>query len=139
MFHAVDETFPLGEHDLDDAGEHDDDVCQPCLERHHTVENRCRCGECCKGLIVEATARDAARQPLIKVLGKKMRSHLTGDYPPDDEAEWMLNGPGGACVFYREEGDTGLCGIHATRPLVCRLFCCDNDMARVRQAMGEGE
>ena len=109
-------------HDLDEDGYHEPDECQHCLEQNHTVINECRCGKCCTELIIEATARDAAREPLIRVLGRKMRNDCTGEYPPDDEADWMLNGKGGGCVFYSEEAG---CGIHATRPLVCRLFCCD--------------
>jgi Fe-S-cluster containining protein len=50
-----------------------------------------------------------------------MRDDWSGEYPPDDEAEWLLN-KGGACVFFKE----GIgCTIHATRPMVCRLFNCD--------------
>lgn len=118
-------------HDLDEDGEHDPDECQLCLEANHSVQNTCRCGECCTKLIVEATARDAAREPLIKVLGKKLRDDVTGEYPPDDEADWYLTAPGG-CVFYRQEGDTGVCSIYETRPMVCRLFCCEKDMADIR-------
>jgi hypothetical protein len=128
----------LDGHDLDEYEEHDPDECQACLEANYTVENTCRCGECCKGLIIEVTARDAAREPLIKLLGSKLRC-FDGTFPPDDEADWMLNGKGGACVFYKEEDGKGICGIHQTRPLICRLFCCDTDMARIRHALGEGE
>src|SRR6266705_3123938 len=108
-------------HDRDEDGEHDPDCCQNCLEANHTVTNDCRCGECCERLIIEATARDAAREPLIKVLGSKYRS-FDGTYPPDDEADWHLNGKGGACVFFRRDAEgRGVCGIHATRPMACRL------------------
>ena len=118
-------------HDLDEDDEHDPDECQPCLEANHSVQNSCRCGECCTGLIVEATARDAAREPLIKVLGSKIRD-FDGTYPPDDEADWMLTAPTGGCVFYRQDGDKGVCSIYETRPMVCRLFCCEKDMADIR-------
>jgi Fe-S-cluster containining protein len=68
-----------------------------------------------------------------------MRDDFTGEYPADDEAAWMLNGPGGACVFYKEEEGIGVCGIHAARPLVCRLFCCEEDMGRIRGTLKEEE
>jgi hypothetical protein len=112
-------------HDLDEYYEHDLDECQRCLEANHTVKNDCRCGICCCSLLIEATARDAAREPLIKILGKKMRDDWTSEYPPDDEADWSLNGKGGACVFLKEEAGVASCSIHDTRPMCCRLFCCD--------------
>ena len=118
----IEQTDAFDGHDLDEDGEHEPDECQHCLEQNETVINTCRCGDCCKELIIEATARDAAREPLIKILGNKMRNDCTGEYPPDDEADWMLNGKAGACVFYSDEVG---CTIHATRPIVCRLFCCD--------------
>lgn len=107
-------------HDLDEDGEHEPEGCQPCVEAAHTVACDCRCGECCKRLIIEVTARDAAREPLIKAMARKLRDDVTGEYPPDDEADWLLNVTG-PCVFYKE----GIgCSIHATRPLVCRVFTC---------------
>lgn len=110
-------------YELDEDSEHDPEECSECLELNHTILNACRCGDCCKGLIIEATARDAAREPLIRVLGSKMKDDWTGEWPPDDEADWLLNRmEGGGCVFHSEAVG---CTIHATRPLVCRLFCCD--------------
>ena len=114
-------TDALSGHDLNEDDDHVPDECRLCLEANHTVENACRCGECCKHLIIEVTAGDASREPLIKVLGRKLRNGLTGESPPDDEADWLPNGKSGPCVFLKEE----LCSIHETRPLVCRLFCCD--------------
>jgi Fe-S-cluster containining protein len=132
------ESNPLDNYDLDEDGDHDDDECQKCLEANHTITNSCRCGECCEQLIIEVSARDAIREPLIKVLGQKLRDDVTGEYPPDDEADWLLNRKeGGGCVFFdRDVEGQGVCGIHATRPLVCRLFCCDEDMPRIRESVG---
>lgn len=118
--------IPIGDgHDLDEDGFHDEDECERCLEANHSILSDCRCGRCCERLIVEATARDAVREPLIRVLGSKRRDDFTGEYPPDEEADWLLNGPGGPCVFLRREGDRGVCSIHDTRPFVCRVFSCD--------------
>ena len=86
-------------------------------------------------MIIEVTARDAAREPLIKVLGRKLRDGHTGEYPPDDEAGWLLNGKSGPCVFLKEEAGKDLCSIYATRPLVCRLFCCD----KFKEATANGD
>ena len=44
--------------DLDD----DEDLVEPGTE----VKNSCRCGECCRRLIVEVGTEDAEREPKIK-------------------------------------------------------------------------
>ena len=124
---------PIDAHDVDEDGDHDYEECRRCLEENHSVRNSCRCGECCERLIIEVDSRDAAREPLIKLLGRKIRD-FDGTYPLDEEADRILNRKeGGGCVFFRRDDDGhGVCGIHATRPLICRLFCCDKDMARIR-------
>jgi hypothetical protein len=129
----MNQQHPISEDDLDDDGEHDPDACQKCIEQGGTVRNDCRCGECCQRLIIEVTARDAAREPLIKLLGDKLRS-FDGTFPPDDEADWLLNRmEGGGCAFFsRDAVGNGVCAIHDTRPTACRVFDCDADMARIR-------
>lgn len=69
-------------------------------------------------LIVEASFRDAEREPRIKALPT-----IKGF---TDEVEgYLLNGEDGTCVFFNQE--TALCTIYETRPLVCRVFDCDSE------------
>ncbi len=103
---------------------HDPDECPLCLL---TRERRCqcRCGHCCERLLIEATAFDARREPRIRE-----RASITdeGGLLPYEEADWLLNGPTGACVFFhRDAQGQGVCDIYDTRPLACRLFDCDSD------------
>ena len=55
----------LSTHDSDEDGFHDEDECELCIERNHSVCNACRCGNCCEGLLLEASLRDAEREPRI--------------------------------------------------------------------------
>jgi len=55
----------MKEHQLDEFGEHDPDECEPCLEENHTACSDCRCGRCCRGLLIKASLRDAEREPRI--------------------------------------------------------------------------
>src|SRR6266852_3049653 len=64
-------TFPddsLDGHTLDEDGEHDEEGCWQCLHSQ-TAETTCRCGECCRRLIVEVELEDAEREPKIKEFG----------------------------------------------------------------------
>ena len=120
----LDETPPSG-HDLDEDGEHDEDECWLCLHKQ-SVENSCRCAECCKRLIIEVTLQDAEREPKIKELGSPI--FLPPQLTASGEREldgYMLNGAEGGCVFL--DKTTNLCKIHDTRPLVCRLFDCEGE------------
>jgi len=112
-------TFAPNEHQFDEHdGYHDPDECERCLEICATTTCACRCGRCCQSLIIEATLRDAEREPRIKSLPT-----LIG---VTDELEgYLLNGTGGPCVFL--DRNTMLCTIYETRPLVCRLFDCPED------------
>jgi len=109
--------FNIHEHQYDEDGFHDEDECELCLENTGTTACDGRCGRsrCCQSLLVEATLRDAQREPRIKE-------------PPTikgfaDELEgYLLNAPDGPCAFLDQ--DTLLCTICETRPLVCRLFDC---------------
>src|SRR5271163_4166163 len=116
--------MPIEDHTLDEDGEHDENECYQCLLSQE-VKNECRCGECCRRLIIEAEVEDAKREPRIAERGGPIyqderltvsgRRELIG---------YLLNGTGGdtACVFLDQA--TNLCGIYDTRPLACRLFDC---------------
>jgi len=121
-------------HVVDSEGSHDPDGCELCVERNCTVDCQCRCGNCCELLLIEASLRDAEREPRIVELGSPIW---------DDEMDifhgqkvvggYLLNRTdnGGACAFFDRQ--TRLCTIHATRPLVCRLFNCDQEQDRVQE------
>lgn len=118
-------------HDIDEDGFHDDEECQLCIERRGSVACQCRCGKCCERLLIEVSLRDAKREPRIKELGRPIW---------DDEADifrgekivggYLLNSleNEGACAFFDRQ--TRLCTIHDTRPLICRLFNCDQEQHR---------
>jgi len=106
-------------HELDEDGEHDPDECGACIERQHSVDCDCRCGDCCRNLILEADLRDAAREPRIARECRPIKGF-------GDEVEgYSLNdrSNGLACHFLNAQ--TNLCEIHNTRPLMCRVFNCD--------------
>jgi Fe-S-cluster containining protein len=112
-------------HQFDEDGWHDEDECRVCLEKQ-TVVNSCRCGECCRRLLIEVDVEDAEHEPKIKELGSPIYhpAVLTGT-GRDELIGYLLNRQGEdvSCVFLSEQN---LCSIHPTRPLVCRLFNCDD-------------
>lgn len=114
------------EHQLDEDDEHDEEECEACIEQTHTVQCDCRCGRCCEQLIIEASLRDGEREPRIKALPT-----LKGF--TEEPIGYLLNGKDGPCVFLDRQ--TKLCTIHDTRPLVCRLFNCPDDMTRIDQEL----
>ena len=107
------------EHQLDEYGDHDPDECEECL-LSKTVACKCRCGRCCEFLIIEVSMRDGEREPLIAERAKPLYDDMSG---VKEQIGWLLNGKGGPCVFFDRQ--TRLCTIHETRPLVCRLYNCD--------------
>lgn len=108
-------AFNFYEHH-DEEGEHDEDECELCVERNHTVSCDRRCGRCCRHSIIETSLRDAQREPRINELPivKGVTDEVEGH---------LLNGEDGPCVFFDRE--QRLCTIYETRPLVCRLFDCE--------------
>lgn len=78
------------------------------------------CGLCCKHLIIEASAVDVLREPLIAADAPNVMDG--GDIKlPILEQTWMLNVTGGsemACVFHRYER----CSIYTSRPNTCVAF-----------------
>lgn len=63
-------------HQTDEDGEHDEEECYPCLARNE-ITSACRCGECCRHLILEALVEDAVIEPKGKEKGSPI--HL----PPE--------------------------------------------------------
>ena len=95
------EDSPLWEvpegHQADEFGEHDPDECDTCL---------------------------LAREPRIKELGSPicLNARLTDSGQPELMG-YLLNRPSSpACAFLDEQS---LCSIYPTRPLLCRLFSCE--------------
>jgi Fe-S-cluster containining protein len=104
-------------HSCDD--DDSDGDCLPCVAAEEDVQSTCRCGECCRRLILEALPEDALVEPRIKEQCEEIRNF------PGDEPGYLLNGADGPCVFLDQA--TSLCTIYDTRPLMCRLFSCDGD------------
>src|SRR5206468_2599458 len=48
---------------------HDPEECYWCLEAQGPTLATCRCGDCCRRLIIEVTLEDAKREPKIRKLG----------------------------------------------------------------------
>ena len=107
-------------HDEDE----EDGECYPCLAQNE-VKSDCRCGGCCRHLILEALPEDAIVEPKISEKGLPIYSdpRLTGTR---ELIGFLLNSAenGQACAFL--DRATNLCGIYQTRPLMCRQFDCDN-------------
>jgi Fe-S-cluster containining protein len=108
----------LDEHQRDEDGEHWPDECELCLEESESCVCACKCGNCCEQLILEASHRDAEREPRIKAKCQPFRDF-------EDVVGYYLNDPANehACHFFNREAR--LCTIYETRPLMCRLFNCD--------------
>ncbi len=124
--------MPLDRHDLDKDGDHDPDACEHCIEEHHSVRSICDCGKCCESTIVEASLRDAEREPRIAAeCGPIVCDLRTG---AREVIGYMLNSKENeyACRFFDRQ--TRRCTIYDTRPLVCRVFDCDEEQERFRDA-----
>ena len=109
--------------DFDEEEDDDDDGEEELKEA--TCE--CRCGECCRRLLIEVDLEDAEREPRIKELGSPTYTdeRLTGTGKRELEG-YILNGRDDmACVFLDREKN--LCTIYETRPLGCRVFDCDRE------------
>ena len=78
----------MAEHTLDEFGEHDAERCCLCLVEQPAVRSECRCGKCCRRLIIEVLPQDAEREPKIRELG----SEVLG--PPDASGQRQLSNEG---------------------------------------------
>jgi Putative zinc- or iron-chelating domain len=124
---------PLAEHQAMLAGDenakiaHDPDDCYWCVIDRPPVAASCRCGDCCRRLLIEVDAEDARREPKIVERGSPILSAAEVTRSGRRELEgYLLNSAAndGACVFLDQT--TNLCHIYGSRPLVCRLFDCDH-------------
>lgn len=104
-------------HSTDEDGEHDEGECYRCLSAK-PVDSTCRCGECCRRLILEASLEDGLIEPRIKELCGPIREF-------GEQIGYMLNAKDGPCIFLDRQ--TNLCTIYETRPLMCKLFDCDGE------------
>ena len=120
------EHFDPKVHDLDKYDCHDPDACWECLHLE-IVENLCRCGQCCRSLLIEVEIRDAEREPKIAEFGSPTYWPAEVSVSGNDELiGYIINNPsGGGCIFLDDA--TNNCTIYQTRPLVCRLFNCEGD------------
>ena len=113
-------------HQADEDGEHDPEECYQCLLAKDPAQSSCRCGKCCRSLIIEVLVEDAEREPKIKEFGSPTYTDPRLTRSGEREIEgYLLNSPANdyACAFL--DRSTNLCTIYETRPLVCRLFDCD--------------
>lgn len=110
----------IDSHDLDEDGWHDPEACELCLETHSTVKCACQCGNCCERLMIEASFRDAEREPRIKAECKTLRDI-------DEPIGYYLNDSNNnyACHFF--DRASRRCTIYDTRPAICRIFDCDEE------------
>lgn len=113
-------------HTCDD--EDADGDCLPCVAATEEVKSDCRCGDCCRYLILEALAEDALVEPKIAEKGDPI--YQAPELTASGQREligYLLNDPsnGNACAFL--DRSTNLCTIYDTRPLMCRLFNCGDD------------
>jgi len=110
--------------------ERDEDVAEwdEEIETGEETQSACRCGECCRHLIIEVGLDDANREPKIKEHGSPIYApgELTATGQPELEG-YLLNSPenGDACAFLDQT--TNLCSIYETRPWACRVFDCDGE------------
>ncbi len=111
----------ISEDDDDDDEDEDDEV------EFKEVNCECRCGECCRRLLIEVELDDAEREPKIKELGSPTYAdeRLTRSGKRELEGYLLNSRDGMACVFLDQE--TNLCTIYETRPLACRFFNCDKE------------
>lgn len=110
----------LDGHTLDDDGEHDESACYQCLVNKEPVTSDCRCGVCCRRLLIEVGLQDAEREPRIKEMGSPIKGFT------DQVEGYLLNSRDDmACVFL--DHATNLCSIYSSRPLICRLFDCSGE------------
>ena len=112
-------------HSSDEYGDHYEDECYRCLASQE-VHSTCRCGACCRNLLLEVSTEDAEIEPRIRGKGSPIL-----DVPDASGAReligYLLNSKENdyACSFLDRK--TNLCTIYETRPLMCRLFNCDGE------------
>lgn len=75
-------------------------------------------------LNIVVSEEDAVREPKIATQGVAFESTNAAG---EKFRKWRLNSEAGPCLFFtRDQQGLGVCEIHETRPLVCRMFDCDH-------------
>lgn len=123
----------LAEHEAMIAGDehatmlHDTDDCYWCAAAQPPALSDCRCGNCCRRLLIEVDAEDARREP--KIAERCSPIYTAAEITKSGRRElqgFFLNSKANdfACAFLDQA--TNLCTIYETRPLICRLFDCND-------------
>lgn len=115
------QSMPLNAHTFDEDNVHHEDECRLCILKNYAADCECRCGHCCERLLLESTVEDAENEPRIVAECKPLRDigpEVTGYFLNDRDNDM-------ACHFYDRE--RRLCTIYETRPLMCRVFNCDDE------------
>jgi hypothetical protein len=129
--HAEDCLF--AEHQAMAAGDevakaiHDMEDCYWCAALEPPTLSSCRCGNCCRRLLIQVTLEDAKREPKIRERGSPIYTAAEMTVSGRKELEgYLLNSQDNsyACAFLDQT--TNLCQIYGSRPLICRLFDCDD-------------
>src|SRR2546425_9413362 len=98
-------------HDDEDV----DDDCLPCLAADE-MQCVCRCGECCRSLIIEVLLEDGEVEPKIKERCEPLYAgpEMTAS-GQREQIGYLLNSNenGGSCAFFDRQ--TNLCTIWETR------------------------
>jgi Fe-S-cluster containining protein len=106
----------------------DDEEWEEDLDAGEPTHSDCRCGECCRHLLIEVGTDDAEREPKIKERCDPIYApaELTASHREELEG-YLLNSKdnGNACAFLDQT--TSLCSIYESRPWVCRVFDCDGE------------
>ena len=126
QFPLFNSCMDVYEHQLDDDGEHWPDECEVCFERNNATNCHHKCGCCCESLLIEVSLRDAEREPRIKWC-RAIYDDMSGEreligYLINDQSQDM------ACRFFNRNARA--CSIYETRPLVCRVYDCEDDAER---------
>lgn len=116
--------------DEEAATVHEPDDCYWCAAAQPPALSECRCGNCCRRLLIEVDVEDARREP--KIAERCSPIYAAAEMTKTGRRElqgFLLNSSANdyACAFLDQR--TSLCTIHETRPLICRLFDCnDSDL-----------
>ena len=117
----------MRENTLDDNSDEEEDEDDDSEEELKEATCECRCGECCRRLLIEVDLDDAEREPRIKDLGSPTYTdaRLTRSGKRELEGYLLNSREDMACVFLDREKN--LCTIYETRPFGCRVFDCDRE------------
>ena len=117
----------MPENALDENSDEEEDEDDDDDEELKEATCECRCGECCRRLLIEVDLDDAEREPKIRELGSPTYTdgRLTRSGKPELEGFLLNSRDDMACIFLDRRKN--LCTIYETRPLACRVFDCDRE------------